>query len=41
MNIEQWELTIETQVLGEAHPNATLSTTNPTRPELGSKRVGS
>jgi hypothetical protein len=31
-----WELADETEVLGENLPNATLSTTNPTRPNLGS-----
>jgi hypothetical protein len=40
MNVEQsvaWELAGETEVLGEILPNATLSTTNPTWPDVGSK----
>jgi hypothetical protein len=39
MNVEQsveWELAGETEVLGENLPQSTLSTTNPTWPDLGS-----
>jgi hypothetical protein len=32
----QWELAEETEVLGENLPQCTLSTTNPTWPDLGS-----
>jgi hypothetical protein len=38
MNVEQsveWELAGETEILGE-NPSVTLSTTNPTWPDLGS-----
>jgi hypothetical protein len=41
MSVEQsveWELAGETEVLGENCPNATLSTTNPTWPDLGSNQ---
>jgi hypothetical protein len=40
MNVEQsveWELAGEADVLGENLPSATLSTTNPTWSDLGSK----
>jgi hypothetical protein len=39
MSVEEsmeWELGGETEVLGENLPNVTLSTTNPTWPDLGS-----
>jgi hypothetical protein len=39
MNVDQsveWELEGETEVLGENLSQTTLSTTNPTRPNLGS-----
>jgi hypothetical protein len=39
MNVElsvEWELAGKTEVLGENLPSVTLSTTNPTRPDLGS-----
>jgi hypothetical protein len=35
-NSVEWRLTGETEVLGENLPRATLSTTNPTWPDLGS-----
>jgi hypothetical protein len=39
MNVEQlvdWELAGETEILEKTCPSANLSTTNPTRPDLGS-----